>query len=940
MITLPSFVDFNTSAAAALAKARGVTPASDTRDPWDVAVALKCMSSFQLLEDEEIAALDEEAFAAPLISAARTLLSTAEQLSLADSENHEQTSELTLLSAIAFAMCGNFPSAAAALKGVAHEFQIRTPLKCVASVICNSRATLAVQENDPIAGIDGFRFHWFYALRKRTMHERATHYQQAETILKNIATRADANTFDKSFALSLLIAARQAFRLATANIYNAPGGMPDWFVENSISNGLVTLLPPQRKLLIDNGITTGNQNSLLTLPTSTGKTFIAECAIAAASQRGGICVYVAPYVAIGEQVRNSLNEKRFADRMQVVSMFGGFKSEFIQNAFSTAVIIATPERFDSWLRTTEQLASLRLVVMDEIHIIENGIRGSRVEGLLSRLRILQSRLTELRIMGLSAVLPETSALSNWLGIADEQVQRIGWRPTARRLATCDSVGNLTWIHGNDALRPAWANPDTAISVPHRITLPEDVYPSINTNSLEISAAKNVRTITLELLSRLGITGLVVCPRRSDTRALAREVATTFPETEDEELKSLAREIRARHAWLAPLASFIERGIAYHNASLPHAVRRSIEKAIREERFRLVCSTTTLAEGADFPFRWTLVSHWLSSFRNGGAPMRSMTFRNIAGRSGRAGWFTEGDTVIFENTIGPKEAFGGRGKHPEPTRLTKVMFSSAPVASTLGVDWEVESEEEQRRTAGAFASQLLACIRENPNLSNIGEVFANATYSSRSAGPATIMQVVNSTLAYILDATQPGGALAEQNSPIKLTSLGHASNQCGFSPRSVRAILRFLSESRAPLQDPEFLCSLLVTFGRIDEQPNYILHKVVGQDKHLFPMKEADLPYVIRAFLNGVDVRKIFDGLPARATSKASPDNVDKKFDEFVTFVDSVMASFLPWLLRAMDLLAPFAHPDARDGNWLSLAVALEARSVDADDANSEPANDF
>ena len=67
--------------------------------------------------------------------------------------------------------------------------------------------------------------------------------------------------------------------------------------------------------------------------------------------------------------------------------------------------------------------------------------------------------------------------------------------------------------------------------------------------------------------------------------------------------------------------------------------------------RIVAATTTLAEGVDLPFRVTILADWLTFDGEKSRPMESLLFKNIAGRCGRAGQFTEGDTIIFDNPVG-------------------------------------------------------------------------------------------------------------------------------------------------------------------------------------------------------------------------------------------------------------------------------------------------
>ena len=925
MSLVPASVNFLASASSSAAKARGVLPSEITTDGLDVAVAMKCISSYQL-ESTPLGMnlLDDETNAAPLIAAARTLLSCAEHQKFSPIHSTENVRELYLFAGLAHAMYGNFPSAKAAISNLSNEFFCTTPMRCIAGTVLDSNGSIATRPEDPVEGMQFFRWNWYNALRERDPALRNAYFIQASGILGQIALQATSSS-DRSLALNIELAMNQAYRLATIHLHESATEIPDWFVNNTVAMGVLTLLPPQFHLLVQRRLALAHTNSLLTLPTSTGKTLIAEACMAAASHRDGISIYVAPYVAIGEQVRTSLYAKT-RGHIPVVSMFGGFKFEPTDGG-GRCLVVMTPERFDGWLRGAEDaLVNLRLVVFDEVHIIENGARGARVEGLISRLRLLQRRLPYLRLLGLSAVLAEPERICAWMGIQTAQLHRISWRPTARRLAVCRANGEMQWVHGNDALRPINARPDTPISRKVGVAMPNQITPSRNPIVYEEAASHNVSTLALSLLQRLGAPGLIVCRTRTDTRMLAKSLATLLPAVADVELTALGESISQRYAWLGALSDCLRHGVAFHNASLPYDVRRDVEKITRERKLRLVCATTTLAEGADLPFRWTLVAHWLGG---DGLPMKSMTFRNIAGRSGRAGAFTEGDTILFENRGGPPDAYiGGMD-----AKLNSVMFSSSSVTSTAGDGFINLSNEQRVPIAAAFSSQLLAALKEHQGEDNIVSTFRNATYANFNESRNFIETMIDSALANLLDVNRPGGALAVINSPIRLTSLGETVNRSGFSPESARAILQYLTNDVIEPEGNSLVFQILYVFSGIAEQQNFQWKTIVANPRHRFALKLSDMVTVLNKLAAREDLRKIFDELPARQKSRASESYVDKQFDKFVTLVDGLINNFLPWLLRAISVLAPFGSINSQKINWIALAKLYEPVVIDDESEN-------
>src|SRR5207245_1363351 len=126
-------------------------------------------------------------------------------------------------------------------------------------------------------------------------------------------------------------------------------------------------------------------------------------------------------------------------------MIGGFQeAEAIALDQHREIIVATPERLDALLRTTPSLINdLRCVVCDEAQLVQNDVRGIRLEGLITRMRLLQERGSPLRLVLLSAVLSRYDALRQWIDAPEAAVVIESWRPTARRLALWSKSGRLT-----------------------------------------------------------------------------------------------------------------------------------------------------------------------------------------------------------------------------------------------------------------------------------------------------------------------------------------------------------------------------------------------------------------------------------------------------------------------------------------------------------------
>lgn len=921
-MTLLEDVGYLSSAAAATARARQLIPEIESSPGADVSTALHCIGAYdEYLTEEQLASLESEELAAPLVSAARTLISVADEIRKAKGHLPDSEEGLLLHAAIAFAMHGNFPNARVAVLSSADEYRSRTPARRFAWAICDPSAIEKI-----VALADGLtdEVAFYRAWREALQRCDRTALDVAAELLKKFTVSPDVS--DTALLLSAEVAFRQAFRLSVAQLKHGASGLPAAFIDRLIDSGRWTLLPPQRRLLSEYRVAAASQNSLLNLPTSTGKTLIAEACLASAMVTPGITVFVAPYVAIGEQVLVALRSHMPIDT-EVVPMFGGFKSNTPSHSSNARqVLVATPERFDGWLRSSGCLDRLRSIVFDEMHLIENGVRGAKLEGIISRLRLLQEANYQFRIISLSAVLRDAGALLDWLSVPEDGFHRESWRPTARRLAICRSSGEITWIHATDSLRPPGANFGAQIGKT-RFILPETITPfrgPFVPDKDAIAESKNIAEIAHQLAARLTGAGLIVCPRRADTKRVAAAVAERLPVQESAELDELISTIQSQYPWLSPLAENLRRGVAYHNATLPFDVRRIVEEGIRAGYVRFVAATTTLAEGADLPFRWTLIAHWLRGIFEGAEPINPLIFRNIAGRSGRSGSFTEGDTVIYESLLGVS---GTVSSNPaiRLKAIARVLIDASPLQSAIRLVSEGNASDEANAIRAVFASQMLAAIPENAGVEDLHDRLAEASYAAYSGQGDQIAQLYTEALDQLIDATPIGGAMAEKNSPVRLTPLGHAANLTGFSPASVRRMLVFLNQPVLPTESGPLVAGLLVELADLPEQGSPYLAKIVQGGRHKAFMKKPDIPGVVTSWLAGASPRTVFEELPTFQTTSSSSETIEDQYEKFLGFIDLVLRNFAPWAIRALATLKDFGSDAAKNLDWKNLVDRLEAR---------------
>ena len=179
-----------------------------------------------------------------------------------------------------------------------------------------------------------------------------------------------------------------------------------------------TLRPAQYKA-IDAGLFE-DKNLLICTPTASGKTLVAELAIMnAIFHDKGKCVYVVPLKALAsEKFEHFKNNHEF--KTAITSGDIDSDDSYLEKY---DLIITTSEKFDSLIRhKTPWLKMVRVVIIDEIHLLDDSTRGPTLEVVIT---ILKKILSKLQIIGLSATIGNPQELATWL---DAELILDDWRP--------------------------------------------------------------------------------------------------------------------------------------------------------------------------------------------------------------------------------------------------------------------------------------------------------------------------------------------------------------------------------------------------------------------------------------------------------------------------------------------------------------------------------
>jgi len=318
------------------------------------------------------------------------------------------------------------------------------------------------------------------------------------------------------------------------------------------------------------------------------------------------------------------------------------------------VLIMTPEKLDLILRLRpEILQQIKLIVLDEVHMLEDRSRGPKFELLLSRIK---TRLPDCQFLVMSAVVSDSTLtlFAKWLAGSAEHAVSSVWRPTLQRLC------RFQWQGTNGVIRfePDTEIPDLAGFIPGAIRQKtyEFIHPETRRRRSPHFPRPEKQDTAAELAYALSTQGpvLVFCTQpgfvEGVCKALLNEaieyrrligdpVHAHFDSGEPTQSLELAKE------WLGTnhiATRALSKGVALHHGRLPGVVPEAIEADCRSGRYRVIVATNILAQGVNLPVKTVIVhSTWRGDESGERSQIPVRDYWTIAGRAGRAGEETEG-----------------------------------------------------------------------------------------------------------------------------------------------------------------------------------------------------------------------------------------------------------------------------------------------------------
>ena len=396
---------------------------------------------------------------------------------------------------------------------------------------------------------------------------------------------------------------------------------------------------------------------LVAAPTGSGKTLVAEYAIEAARRQGQRAFYTAPIKALSNQKFNDL-----------VAHYGKSEVGLLTGDNSinpnAPILVMTTEVLRNMIYArSEALAMLSVVVLDEVHFLQDAYRGPVWEEVIIHLD------PTVQLVCLSATVSNATEVTEWLSTVRGKTVPIVEEKRPVELINHFVVGDAATHEIKIFETIVNGSPNQEISKLESTSSQTDSrnYRGGNRRSNRASAPKKRsrlftpnRVEVVDLLQHEDLLPAIVfifsrnqCDEAAEAcirggirltdanqRAEIAEIIDSRVEMfSDDDLAALS---------FSKFANQLEFGVGSHHAGLVPAFKEIVEECFIRGLVRLVFATETLAVGLNMPARAVVVEKITKFTGEHHQPLKASEYTQLTGRAGRRGIDTVGHALVLWN----------------------------------------------------------------------------------------------------------------------------------------------------------------------------------------------------------------------------------------------------------------------------------------------------
>ena len=381
-----------------------------------------------------------------------------------------------------------------------------------------------------------------------------------------------------------------------------------------------------------------HEGVLVSAPTSSGKTVIADYAVFRALETDARAIYTTPLKALSNQ--------KFRDyrRLHGEGYVGLVTGENTINPLAPVVVMTTEILRNLIYEDPQRLERVRYVILDEVHYIDDFPRGAVWE------EIIIQAPPHIKFIGLSATISNFQEVAEWMSLqrGDIATVSVTKRPVELRL----------WLAMRNEFYPLL---DEQGGIPRetRQRAQAETATDFRLSQLRRPPENDLLPVVDRLRRREFLPAIYfIFSRRGCREALARCAVHGFDLTSDVEKAQIDATVQERLDRIedrdeAELyrelldGETLRRGLAMHHAGLLPYLKELVEELFQRGLIKVVFATETLSLGIHMPARACVVSSFTKFDGRDFAPLTSGELTQLMGRAGRRGIDPIGHGVILK-----------------------------------------------------------------------------------------------------------------------------------------------------------------------------------------------------------------------------------------------------------------------------------------------------
>ncbi|XP_014247747.1 putative U5 small nuclear ribonucleoprotein 200 kDa helicase [Cimex lectularius] len=377
-----------------------------------------------------------------------------------------------------------------------------------------------------------------------------------------------------------------------------------------------------------------DENMLLCAPTGAGKTNVALLCMLREigkhiNEDGTInvdefkIIYVAPMRSLVQEMVGSFGKRLSCYNLTVSELTGDHQlsREQIQ---ATQVIVCTPEKWDIIMRKGGEKSFtqfVKLVIIDEIHLLHDE-RGPVIEALVARtIRNIESTQDDVRIVGLSATLPNYHDVATFLRVQPK----------------------TGLFYFDNSYRPVPLE-QQYIGITEKKALKRfQIMNEVVYEKVMEHAGRNQVLIFVHSRKETGKTARAIrdlCLDKDSLGQFLREGSASM-----EVLRTEAEQVKNTE-----LKDLLPYGFAIHHAGMTRVDRTLVEDLFADRHIQVLVSTATLAWGVNLPAHTVIIkgTQVYNAEKGRWVELSALDVLQMLGRAGRPQYDSKGEGILLTN----------------------------------------------------------------------------------------------------------------------------------------------------------------------------------------------------------------------------------------------------------------------------------------------------